>query len=157
MPILRYWTNLRVLDLNESLLYDEGVKTLADALIPLTNLQKLSLRRTRFSDTGAKALAEALKSMHNLQTLDLSMNPIGDEGVKALATALQGNTNLQTLSLTSKLQINDESKDALKKAFLGKNYICINRSQIILTRKQKDEGLVLYLFSIKKLLKELGL
>ena len=105
------WKPIRILNLFESKITDEGVKYLADALKDTNcKLNSLSLSKNEITDKGVKYLADALKDRNcKLKSLSLFENnkiwrktkKITDEGVKYLAEALKdGDCKLNCLDLS---------------------------------------------------------
>ncbi|XP_056592509.1 uncharacterized protein LOC130411709 isoform X2 [Triplophysa dalaica] len=82
-------TILKEMDLNNSRLYDSGVKQLCDKL-KKSKLQILKLSNCSITEGGYKTLASALKSNPaHLIELDLTGNDPGESGVKLLTDARQ--------------------------------------------------------------------
>uniref|UniRef100_A0A8C3WD49 NACHT domain-containing protein n=1 Tax=Catagonus wagneri TaxID=51154 RepID=A0A8C3WD49_9CETA len=81
--------HLRVLDLSDNALGDEGMQVLCEGLKhPSCKLQTLWLAECHLTDACCGALASVLKRNENLTLLDLSGNDLKDFGVQMLCDAL---------------------------------------------------------------------
>uniref|UniRef100_A0A2K6F7X9 NACHT domain-containing protein n=1 Tax=Propithecus coquereli TaxID=379532 RepID=A0A2K6F7X9_PROCO len=81
--------HLRVLDLSDNALGDEGMQVLCEGLKhPCCKLQTLWLAECHLTDACCGALASVLKRNENLTLLDLSGNDLRDFGVQMLCDAL---------------------------------------------------------------------
>lgn len=91
---------LRLLDLQETGLLDEGLEILCEGLRGNKTLRTLYLDGSGIRLHGIRALADVLNTT-NIRNLYLSVNAFRDEGCLALAEALRKNTTLKRLSLSS--------------------------------------------------------
>uniref|UniRef100_H0XV61 NACHT domain-containing protein n=1 Tax=Otolemur garnettii TaxID=30611 RepID=H0XV61_OTOGA len=81
--------NLRVLDLSDNALGDEGMRVLCEGLKhPCCRLQTLWLAECHLTDACCGALASVLNRNENLTLLDLTGNDLRDFGVQMLCDAL---------------------------------------------------------------------
>uniref|UniRef100_A0A8C9AUG6 NACHT domain-containing protein n=1 Tax=Prolemur simus TaxID=1328070 RepID=A0A8C9AUG6_PROSS len=81
--------HLRVLDLSDNALGDEGMQVLCEGLKhPCCKLQTLWLAECHLTDACCGALASVLNRNENLTLLDLSGNDLRDFGVQMLCDAL---------------------------------------------------------------------
>ncbi|XP_058392447.1 NACHT, LRR and PYD domains-containing protein 12-like [Diceros bicornis minor] len=81
--------HLRVLDLSDNALGDEGMQVLCEGLKhPSCKLQTLWLAQCHLTDVCCGALASVLNRNENLRLLDLSGNDLKDVGVQMLCDAL---------------------------------------------------------------------
>ncbi|XP_019805060.1 NACHT, LRR and PYD domains-containing protein 12 isoform X4 [Sagmatias obliquidens] len=81
--------HLRVLDLSDNALGDEGMQVLCEGLKhPSCKLQTLWLAECHLTDACCGALASVLNRNENLTLLDLSGNDLKDFGVQVLCDAL---------------------------------------------------------------------
>eukprot|EP00475_Leptophrys_vorax_P035500 TRINITY_DN5855_c0_g3_i1.p1 TRINITY_DN5855_c0_g3~~TRINITY_DN5855_c0_g3_i1.p1 ORF type:complete len:726 (+),score=215.69 TRINITY_DN5855_c0_g3_i1:74-2251(+) len=115
---------LRVLQLAENQIDDEGATSLAEALTADTSLSQLKLSDNSIGNDGASAFANLLVQNKTLQYLYLDGNRIGDVGAERIGKALRENKKLSTLwlarnrltekgteSIAHSLQFNDRLKD----------------------------------------------
>jgi Ran GTPase-activating protein (RanGAP) involved in mRNA processing and transport len=94
--------SLRVLDLVNTDLRDEGVNTVVHAACTGTApLQFLYLSGNALGSSAAVSLARLLREATNIRGLYLSANRLGDDGAALLAQALRENRTLETLELAS--------------------------------------------------------
>ena len=133
---------LRKLDISKCGITDEGVESLAKALVVNSSLQELNVRENEIgdngidhiantslqtdtcsikvlnisqcsiSDEGAKSLAKALAVNRSLQELNISANKIHDIGLTRIATALRRNSTMTKLNI-SQCSISDEGAESL--------------------------------------------
>jgi Leucine Rich repeat len=100
-----YAKHLKVMDLRDNLIGDEGVAELVQG-ISRTNIKSLKLGLNHITDVGAKHLAWLVSQPTcQLTHLDLNCNLIGNNGGRALATALKDNTSLKTFVLYGNAQL----------------------------------------------------
>ncbi|CAB9496962.1 NLR family, CARD domain containing 3 [Seminavis robusta] len=90
---------LRVLNLNENKLGNEGSHALGHALTVNHSLQELDLRKNQLSANGCFVLAQQLSNNEGLERLNLACNPLEDHGAEGLASLLQVHPSLKTLEL----------------------------------------------------------
>jgi Ran GTPase-activating protein (RanGAP) involved in mRNA processing and transport len=90
---------LRILQLDDCLIGDEGLSALAQGLNGNTTLRNIGLQGNKIGDAGGQALAEMLQGKTGLAELNLRYNDIGTRGVQALAQELKTNKTLTTLDL----------------------------------------------------------
>ncbi|KAG6353682.1 hypothetical protein INS49_005391 [Diaporthe citri] len=87
------WPNLRVFNLNDSLLGSRGAALLIDALAAVqpSRLESLKMAGNNLISANTAALAGAFTQLSELRELELNMNniPEDDEGFAALARLLQ--------------------------------------------------------------------
>eukprot|EP00924_Labyrinthula_sp_SR-Ha-C_P004318 snap_masked-scaffold_3-processed-gene-20.26-mRNA-1 protein AED:0.40 eAED:0.41 QI:0/-1/0/1/-1/1/1/0/1072 len=111
---------IRLIDLTNCNIGDEGAQLLAKSLSGNKSLRKLNLRRNQVSDAGIIALADALPNT-SLFSLLLSDNRIGPRGTEKLCTVLEKNSCLSILRLSQNRVMSAGAK------FIAK-MICFNRS-----------------------------
>jgi len=87
-----------------------GITVLADALKQNTTLLALWLDGNKITDDGAIALAEALKQNKTLISLSLSGNNISYEGAKVIVEALEENKKLIYLNLNNNRRMGGDSE-----------------------------------------------
>lgn len=80
---------IKILDLSENGITDQGARKLAEALQTNDSLTELYLKagwlnRNNITDNGGICFAEALRKNSTLKVLDLTGNPIGEKGRNAL-------------------------------------------------------------------------
>jgi Ran GTPase-activating protein (RanGAP) involved in mRNA processing and transport len=109
-------TSLQNLCLNRSNIGDDGAAELAKALLVNRSLTKILLYGNNIGDKGATALAKALQVNKFLGCIGLIGNKIGDKGATAWANALQINTSLTWIDLSGNNNICDEGATALAQA-----------------------------------------
>jgi hypothetical protein len=103
---LRTNRTLRILDLDETALGDEGFTTICDALAENGTVRHLYARGNGLGPASGAALAKCLriraeKHLPGLRSVFLGSNRLGDEGVAAIAGALPHATDLRRLILSS--------------------------------------------------------
>lgn len=102
--LLRVNRTLRVLDLVNCGLLDDGLKVILDALSGAdgnTTLRHLYVGTNGVTEASAGRIAEFLAGDCGLESLYLSCNRLGDDGAIAVARGLADNRTLQRLSLAS--------------------------------------------------------
>ena len=72
--------SLRIIDLDNSELLDDGMTVIAPALRQAETLRAFHAHNTRLGDNGARALAAQLYAHPSLRTLDVNGNFVGDDG-----------------------------------------------------------------------------
>lgn len=93
---------LRVLDLYNCELDDEGVALVAEALgASRSRVEHVYLGGNAASGRAATALAGALTTTTTLRTLQVAASRLGDDGAIAIAEGLVRNTSLEELGLAS--------------------------------------------------------
>lgn len=90
---------LKMLDLNNVCIGDEGMKRVSNALAQNTTLTRLDIAFNGIGPEGAQALATALEHNTHIQHLDIRDNEIGDVGAQRLAVGLAQNQSLRKLLL----------------------------------------------------------
>jgi hypothetical protein len=80
--------SLRVLDLGQASIGDEGAAVMAKKLVNASCLQDLLLHGNVIGPAGAISLADGWAWVTNLRFVDLAYNPIGDSGVRGIAQEL---------------------------------------------------------------------
>ncbi len=105
--------SLRVLDLDNTGLFDEGVEILMAGLQHNNSLQTLYLSANGITEKGATSIARYFSShtSDGLSDLYLSVNRIADRGAKTLAASLRQNVNLKRLVLESNRIGSDGAKE----------------------------------------------
>ena len=94
-PALCFCPNLHTLNLAESDIRSEGLKTLCESLAKCTTLTSLNLSSNDIDESGVVALKPIIPT---IQVLDFDYNPIGDGGAETLASMLmQCRARLTTL------------------------------------------------------------
>ncbi|KAM7448910.1 NACHT [Porites harrisoni] len=132
---------LSSLNLNHSLVTDEGVKYLAKALKHNNcKLDSLNLADNELTNEGVQCLAEALKDSNcTLSSLNLNHNLVTDEVVDGLAEALKhSNCKLKSLNLAGKELVTDKGVQCLAEAL--KNSNCKLSSLNLTGNEFTDEG-----------------
>ncbi|RQP21397.1 leucine-rich repeat domain-containing protein [Piscinibacter terrae] len=100
--ILRGSRNLRVLDLVNTDLRDEGLLAVVEgACTGIAPLQFLYLSGNTLGPSAAASLSRLLREAPHLRGLYLSVNRLMDQGAMLIAQALDDNNTLQTLELAS--------------------------------------------------------
>jgi Ran GTPase-activating protein (RanGAP) involved in mRNA processing and transport len=100
--LIRGGTALRVLDLFNCELDDEGVAIVAEALAdPASRIEHVYLGGNAAGWRAARALAELLATTRTLASLGISASRLGDDGAIAVAEGLARNTSLRELGLAS--------------------------------------------------------
>jgi Ran GTPase-activating protein (RanGAP) involved in mRNA processing and transport len=99
-------STLRVLDLQNCGLLDEGVKNLLFGLKNNTGLRHLYLDSNGITEVGAQYIANYFdhinsNNLHGLSSLWLEVNRIGNDGIKTIAASLKNNKNLKRLAVGS--------------------------------------------------------
>ncbi|KAM9660246.1 NACHT, LRR and PYD domains-containing protein 14 [Trichechus inunguis] len=94
-------SNLRILDLGNNNLQDDGVKILCEALRhPSCNIERLGLEYCGLTSLCCQDLAATLSSNQRLTKINLTRNILGCEGIKKLCEVLQSpGCKLQILGL----------------------------------------------------------
>ena len=136
VDVLKQCGQLKVLDVKNNELGNEGAKILGDVLRQCNNLSELFLCSNRIGNKGARGLGDGLKQCSNLSELSLNDNKIGDKGAEGLGYGLSQCSNLSVISLTSNI-IGDEGAKGLGDGLKQ----CSNLSELFLTNnKIGDEG-----------------
>ncbi|XP_049747227.1 NACHT, LRR and PYD domains-containing protein 14 [Elephas maximus indicus] len=93
--------NLRILDLGNNNLQDDGAKILCEALRhPSCNIERLELEYCGLTALCCQELSATLRSNQRLTKINLTRNILGREGIKTLCDALQSpRCKLQILGL----------------------------------------------------------
>ena len=91
----------------------EGAEALSTALTQKTALKKLNLRENELEDDGALAVARGIAPLTSLQVIDLCTNQIKRGGACAVAKAVGNKKNLTLLGLDDN-EISENGIDALK-------------------------------------------
>lgn len=91
--------NLRVLDLENVGLGDEGTRLVGSALQRNRTLRTLNLSGNQIGRLGAQYLAVALQSNQSLRELNLWDNGLGNAGAEELAKGISVNHDLVSLNL----------------------------------------------------------
>jgi diketogulonate reductase-like aldo/keto reductase/Ran GTPase-activating protein (RanGAP) involved in mRNA processing and transport len=116
--------HLRVLDLDNCGLFDEGVREFANAATSKHNipgcLEYLYLDANGITEQGARYLEPFLRVNKDvLRGLYISLNRLGSSGAIEIAKALQGSTSLQVLNLDSNSLRNDSLATILQQYAKG--------------------------------------
>ena len=112
---------LKILELDDSKIDDEGAERLATALTANNTLKTIGLRNNQISNRGAKSIADALVVNKSLEHIHLGKNTIKNEGSKSLANSLLKNGTLRWMSL-------DDNKIGDKGAQNLATYLLVNQS-----------------------------
>jgi hypothetical protein len=80
---------------------NEGVRTIARALVPGHGVETLYMGCNRIDGEGVAVLAERLADDDTVRAVWLKRNPVRDKGVRALAAMLRRNTTIRTLDLVN--------------------------------------------------------
>ncbi|KAK3272554.1 hypothetical protein CYMTET_19159, partial [Cymbomonas tetramitiformis] len=102
---------VRVLDLEDCSLTDQGAKALAH-LLEARPIVQLNAASNGITMSGAQALATTLSKAPDLRTLNLARNPLADVGCKRIVEALRANGMLTDLDL-SLCQMGDNAATVL--------------------------------------------
>ncbi len=93
---------LRVLDLTNTQLGDEGVALVLSAIVECgCPIEHLYLDANGASERAAGFAARVLASSGSLRSLQLGLNPLGDEGARSIVRGLETSRSLETLGLGS--------------------------------------------------------
>ncbi len=116
---LKQNSSLRVLDLGDCGIGDQGVRLLGDALVVTHSLKELKLRGNAITGVGGAAvLGEMLQRNSTVEVLGLSRNPqLSDAGVFFIAEGLKQNSSLRVLALGA-CSISDEGVRSLGDALV---------------------------------------
>lgn len=115
---------LRILDLRDTVLHDEGAMALAEGLMENKSLEFVDVNGCDVGADGMVSLAKAVVSHPTLESLHATNNPIGDAGAVALGAAIQaqgaaGGPLQEVLVFHS--DIGGEGRTALRSAALANN------------------------------------
>lgn len=104
--MIRVNKSIRVLDLSNTAIMDEGCVAIFGALRHNTTLESLYIDANGLTKVSAKAIADYFDYKHrenerSIKFLSLSINRIGDEGAVLIAEALKKSYQLQSLSIGS--------------------------------------------------------
>ena len=89
--VLDKLNTIKIIDLYDAWIGDEGAIILAEALKYNTSITSIDLASTRMCDEGLIALSEALRINKTIQSINLISNEIGNEGAIALAEDFETN------------------------------------------------------------------
>ena len=145
-------TSVKILQLSDNPLDDEGAKALAEMLggngaessgTVNTTLEHVDLSDCSIGPVGAQHLAQALCVNTSVKTLDLSDNiTLGDEGTKALAEMLGGNGAESSGTVNTTLEHVDLSNCSIGP--VGAQHLaqalCVNTSVKVLVIQQNTES-----------------
>ncbi|CAE7189283.1 Nlrc3, partial [Symbiodinium sp. CCMP2456] len=131
--------SLRILNLRENQIGENGGKVLADALQGRTLLQVLDLESNDLR-SSVKALAARLPSLPALKTFVLARNSIDDESVQVLAEAITDHSALDLVNLTGN-QISQNGMQALA-ATLGRRTQETGKLKLCLSQNPQGVGRV---------------
>lgn len=92
--------NLTTLVLDKTIMAEDGLQCLAEALLYNAALRSLSLRLNRFGTAGACMLEQALLRNATLTSLNLAHNELGPNGGQSMARLLVGNDSIKALTLS---------------------------------------------------------
>ncbi|KAJ6230986.1 nlr family card domain-containing protein [Anaeramoeba flamelloides] len=92
--------SLKILDLSDRSLKDEGIKKLGKVLMNHSSLVRICLRGNSIGNKGALSLSEVLKKNSTITWLDLSYNWLGPPSGTILSEALKINESLLSLNLS---------------------------------------------------------
>ena len=92
--------SVKLLNISNHDITNEGAKTIAKAIQVNTSLQQLDISHNKISDDGAIAISECLKDNNTLQELNISYNEVSNNGIRYIGKALQINRTLQTLNIS---------------------------------------------------------
>ena len=101
VDLAKFCGNIRVLDLNNNEIADDGAKALAACFMESRKLEQLKLGGNKIGNVGVTEIAASLKVCSGLCLLDLSQNQITDEGIKSLSLALKCCSQLNFLDLST--------------------------------------------------------
>ena len=104
LSALKYYTNLKTLDLSGNVITDELAELLAIVLDNVTKLETLLLRNCSLSSIGTYVIANSIKNIITLKQLSLSWNNITKVTAECLETLIECNTGLSKLYLDGSLQ-----------------------------------------------------
>ncbi len=101
---------LKILDMGNCSIGDEGCFALAEWLTKTNVIEQLFLRKNNISARGSAKLAEALAEKNrSLKLLNLDYNTIGDEGARPFMVVVRENNRLEKIEFDDK-SISDEWK-----------------------------------------------
>jgi len=101
--------------IHSCIMFEDGVKIIAESLRENTLIEELDFMFTSCGDTDVIAIASMLKENSSIERLYLAGNNFRSAGVKALCEALSSNTSLTYLHLGN-LTISNEVRQMLEKA-----------------------------------------
>ncbi|XP_023311057.1 leucine-rich repeat-containing protein 74A-like [Anoplophora glabripennis] len=115
-------THIKKLILQDNWLKVADTVMLSTMLEENSSIRILNLRECRIGQEGAEILNEALSSSQFLTELDLSFNSLGDKGLTDLQTGLCEAPNLRVLNISHN-GLTEESADTLEKILLENKFI----------------------------------
>lgn len=92
--------NIRVLDLSNNFLQNEGCKQLGKSLATLKQLKSLNLQGNCITNDGLDSLIAPNVTLDDLEELNLSQNPLGNKCLRSLDKLLKDCKSLQKLHLS---------------------------------------------------------
>lgn len=115
--MLRVNTTLKVLDLLNTGILDDGAKTLFDSMHEAKSLRSLYLDANGLTATSAPSIASYFSTLvkekrKGLTRFWVGMNRLGDEGAQLILRALSGYPFIRTLSLNSNRLTSASAKEA---------------------------------------------
>jgi Ran GTPase-activating protein (RanGAP) involved in mRNA processing and transport len=148
---LRKNNSLVELIIGECPIGDEGMKSLAKALLHNTSLYSLRIERNLVdADNGIHCLANAIKMNKSLKRLCFILNNMSDENVKDLSEALKTNNSITELTLCG-CKISKQgahhlsdmlaSNNTLRKIFLGGNQFGFEGVDILMSGLRNNKSL----------------
>ncbi|XP_055914034.1 tonsoku-like protein [Eupeodes corollae] len=93
--------NLRVLDLSNNFIQNEGCKQLAKSMRTLKQLKSINLRGNCITSDGVESLASSNATLDELEELNLSQNPLGNKSLRSLDKLAKGCKSLEKLFLSN--------------------------------------------------------
>ena len=109
--VLDKLNTIKIIDLYDAWIGDEGAIILAEALKYNTSITSIDLASTRMCDEGLIALSEALKVNKSIESINLSSNTFCYKGVMALAEALKSNSSITSIDLHNNSYISGDPED----------------------------------------------
>jgi ankyrin repeat protein len=102
---------LRILDLSQNSITDDGIEALASSLVGHKTLEELILNSNLIGDLGCESLIEMIQSSKTLRKLELNDNTLQNDGVIRICKCMKDNmTSLKYISLTRNQVIFPERK-----------------------------------------------
>ena len=80
--------SVKLLDISNHDITNEGAKTIAKAIQGNTSLHQLDISHSKISDDGEIAISECLKYNSTLQELNISYNEVSNNGITYIGKAL---------------------------------------------------------------------
>ena len=95
-------TNLKVLELSENMLSEEGMRHISAGILSSTSLNDLRFRATEIMPACLKHLTDAVKSSKTLKMLRISMESFSHENTSHISNVIKTPTSLKQVHLSGK-------------------------------------------------------